>query len=106
VIGLIILSVEGRAQFEKEIWKSTPAPSKKNKNIKFYLLFTVYKLKSFSARIVNDLTFGVQMLIHSYTSDTTTKNVRIGSSLLIFGLGLFFSSARTMVEAFVAQMSV
>lgn len=106
VIGLIILSVEGRAQFEKELWKTSSAPSKRKKSIIFYISFSVYKIKSFFARIVNDLTFGVQMLIHSYTSDTTTRNVRIGSSLLIFGLGLFFSSARTMVEAFVAQMSV
>lgn len=106
VIGLIILSVEGRAQFIKEIWPAAPAPEKRKRSIVFYLSISVFKLKSFSARIVNDLTFGVQMLIYSYTSDTTTRNVRIGSSLLIFGLGLFFSSARTKVEAFVAQMSL
>lgn len=106
VLGLVILSVEGRVQFERELWKNSLPPTKKKKNAVFYFNYLVYKMKSFIARIVNDLAFGVQMLVHSYTSDTTTRNVRIGSSLLIFGLGLFFSSARTMVESFVAQMSV
>lgn len=105
VVGLIILSIEGRVQFEKEVWETPSSFRSRSKKMRF-LSYSVYKLKSFFARIANDLFFGIQMLVHSYTSDTTTRNVRIGSSLLIFGLGLFFSSARTMVEAFVAQMSV
>jgi hypothetical protein len=103
--GLIILSVEGRVQFEKEFIPAQKLRLSQNKILRYFKL-AIFKIKNLFARIVNDLIFSFQMLIHSYTQDVTTRNVRIGSSLLIFGLGLFFSSARTMVEAFVAQMSI
>ncbi len=105
VAGLIILSIEGRVQFQKEFWTVTHLRNKKKGFLNFIRIL-IYKIKIFLARIVNDLSFSVQMLSHSYTNEATTKNVKIGSSLLIFGLGLFFSSARTMVESFVAQMSL
>lgn len=103
--GLIILSVEGRALFQNEFWPPfiyKPTNNKFN-NFGNYLL---QKINNFFARIINDLFFGFHMLFFYYTSDEANRNIRIGSSLLIFGLGLFFSSARTMVEAFVAQMSI
>lgn len=104
VAGLIILSVEGRAAFQNEFWPYFKF-KKKNKlsNIVNYI---IKGLNNFFARIVNDLFFGFQMLFHYYTSDEANRNIRIGSSLLIFGLGLFFSSARTMVESFVAQLAL
>lgn len=105
VAGLIILSIEGRVQFEKEFWRVLKKPSPKKIGVSFFKIF-FYSAKSFFARIINDLSFSLQMLLHSYTQDSATRNVRIGSSLLIFGLGLFFSSARTMVESFVVQMSL
>ncbi len=105
VAGLIILSVEGRAAFQNEFWPYVAFTNKKNKFLN--LPNSVFRvLNNFFARIVNDLFFGFQMLFHYYTSDEANRNIRIGSSLLIFGLGLFFSSARTMVESFVAQLAL
>ena len=105
IAGLIILSIEGRAQIKKEFLIT---PKLKTSKIWYwmFLKLSVYKIQSSFSRLVNDLVFGVQMLAYYYTSDSANRNVRIGSSLLIFGLGLFFSSARTMVESFVAQMSI
>ncbi len=105
VTGLIILAVEGRALFQQEFWPRylvirTNSKGRDSVNIIFA------KINNFFARIVNDLFFGFHMLFYYYTSDEANRNIRIGSSLLIFGLGLFFSSARTMVESFVAQMSI
>ncbi|MBC7421544.1 MAG: hypothetical protein H7328_12525 [Bdellovibrio sp.] len=105
VAGLIILSVEGREQFKKEFLAKPKLLGSKSKPIRMMKkTFTVFI--SFMTRVVNDSVFGIQMLIYSYTSDTINRHVRIGSSLLIFGMGLFFSSARTMVESFVAQMAL
>jgi hypothetical protein len=105
VVGLVILSFEGRVIFQKEYWPSYTYRPGKNKFLNV-ALFTFKKIYNFFARIINDICFGFHMLFHYYTNDTANRNVRIGSSLLIFGLGLFFSSARTMVESFVAQMSI
>ncbi len=105
LVGLIILSVEGRLQFHQEfIQSSTSLPN--YTSFKKAFTTSVRQILSVFIRIINDLVFSVQMLYHVYTSDAVTRNVRIGSSLFIFGLGLFFSSARTMVESFVAQMSL
>ncbi len=105
VAGLIILSVEGRALFQNEFWPKFIFTRSEEYTIN--LLNTVFqKINNFFARIVNDIFFGFHMLFYYYTSDAANRNIRIGSSLLIFGLGLFFSSARTMVESFVAQMSI
>lgn len=105
VAGLIILSVEGRAVFQNEFWPQFKFTKKKKKlyNLHNYLLRSI---NNFFARIVNDLFFGFHMLFYYYTSDETNRNIRIGSSLLIFGMGLFFSSARTMVDSFVAQLAL
>jgi len=105
IVGLMILSIEGRIKFKTEFIRFRPMP-KSVKSWQRALKWPVYKFNSFFTRVLNDLAFSVQMLVHSYTNDSTTRNVRIGSSLLIFGMGLFFSSARTMVESFVAQMSL
>lgn len=105
IAGLIILSIEGRSQIKKE-FLITPKLKPAKKWYWMFLRLSLYKVQSTFSRVVNDLVFGVQMLAHYYTSDEANRNVRIGSSLLIFGLGLFFSSARTMVESFVAQMSI
>ncbi len=105
IVGLIILSVEGREQFKKEflaVPKVSVAKSKTQTRLKKFFSRTI----GFMVRVVNDLAFSLRMLVYSYTSDTINRHVRIGSSLLIFGMGLFFSSARTMVEAFVAQMAI
>lgn len=103
--GLIILSVEGRALFQREFW---PCYAYEKNNLAWinFLNFFFQKVNNFFARIINDLFFGFHMLFYYYTSDEANRNIRIGSSLLIFGLGLFFSSARSMVESFVAQMSI
>lgn len=105
IAGLIILSIEGRSQIKKEFLIT---PKLKPSKIWYWMFFkvSVFKIQSTFSRLVNDLVFGVQMLAYYYTSESANRNVRIGSSLLIFGLGLFFSSARTMVESFVAQMSI
>ena len=105
VAGLIILAVEGRALFQKEFWPrfSFTKTNSLARNIGNSIFA---KINNFLARIINDLFFGFHMLFYYYTSDEANRNVRIGSSLLIFGLGLFFSSARSMVESFVAQMSI
>lgn len=105
VAGLIILSVEGRAAFQNEFWPYFNFNKKKNKFLDLHN-YLFKGLNNFFARIINDLFFGFQMLFHYYTSDEANRNIRIGSSLLIFGLGLFFSSARTMVESFVAQLAL
>ncbi|OFZ35350.1 MAG: hypothetical protein A3D17_08185 [Bdellovibrionales bacterium RIFCSPHIGHO2_02_FULL_40_15] len=105
VAGLIILSVEGRVIFQDEFWPTTRRSRKKN----VFLNVTHNSIKilnNFFARIINDIIFGFRMLFHYYTSDETNRNIRIGSSLLIFGMGLFFSSARTIVETFVSQLSL
>jgi hypothetical protein len=103
--GLIILSIEGRIEFKNEFWPIQTKTVSRTKWLR-YTQYLVFKFKRLFARIVNDLAFSVQMLTYSYTNDSSTRNVRIGSSLLIFGLGLFFSSARSMVETFVAQMAL
>lgn len=105
VTGLIILSVEGRAVFHDEFWPKLRLAKTKNKFLSG-IQSTLKFVNNFFARIINDLIFGFHMLFHYYTSDETNRNIRIGSSLLIFGLGLFFSSARTMVESFVAQLAL
>lgn len=105
VVGLIILSFEGRVVFQNEYWPRYDFVPTGNKY--FNLMNGVLKrTHNFFARIVNDICFGFHMLFHYYTNDNANRNVRIGSSLLMFGMGLFFSSARTMVESFVAQMSI
>lgn len=105
VVGLIILSFEGRVVFQKDYWPSYEFTKGNNKFLNG--LRSVFRVThNFVARLVNDLFFGFHMLFHYYTNDATNRNIRIGSSLLIFGMGLFFSSARTMVESFVAQMSI
>lgn len=105
IAGLIILSIEGRSQIKKE-FLITPKMKTSKKWYWTFLKYGVFKMQSSFSRLINDFVFGVQMLAYYYTSDSANRNVRIGSSLLIFGLGLFFSSARTMVESFVAQMSI
>ncbi len=105
VTGLIILSVEGRAVFHDEFWPKLKLTAKKN-SVRKIINSSVNFVNNFLARIINDLVFGFRMLFHYYTSDETNRNIRIGSSLLIFGLGLFFSSARTLVESFVAQLAL
>lgn len=105
VVGLIILSFEGRVVFKNEYWPRydfIPGPYKYLNMANLVLK----KVHNFIARIINDICFGFHMLFHYYTNDNANRNVRIGSSLLMFGMGLFFSSARTMVESFVAQMSI
>jgi hypothetical protein len=105
VAGLIILSIEGRELFKKEfliVPKISAAKTRSQHRLKkIYSRFV-----GIMVRAINDLAFSLQMLVYSYTSDTINRHVRIGSSLLIFGMGLFFSSARTMVESFVAQMAI
>ena len=105
VAGLIILSVEGRAVFHNEFWPQYKFTKKKNKLVLGFNHLLKW-INGIFARIVNDLFFGFQMLFHYYTTDETNRNIRIGSSLLIFGMGLFFSSSRTMVESFVAQLAL
>lgn len=105
IAGLIILSVEGREQFKKDfLTKPKVSASKGKLTRQSKKIFS--RLVGFMIRVVNDLAFSFQMLVYSYTSDTINRNVRIGSSLLIFGTGLFFSSSRTMVESFVAQIAL
>ena len=105
LVGLVILSFEGRVVFQKEYWPRYEYTfgTRKYVNVMGVIL---QRTHNFFARIINDICFGFHMLFHYYTSDTANRNIRIGASLLMFGMGLFFSSARTMVESFVAQMSI
>lgn len=105
IAGLIILSVEGRLQFKKEFLLPPKLSSTKTKPARTLKKIS-HRFFGFFIRVVNDLAFSLQMLVYSYTSDTINRHVRIGSSLLIFGMGLFFSSARSMVESFVAQLAI
>ncbi|MBC7465593.1 MAG: hypothetical protein H7256_06330 [Bdellovibrio sp.] len=105
LVGLVILSFEGRVVFQKEYWPRYEYTAGTHKFINI-LGIVAQRIHNFFARIINDICFGFHMLFHYYTSDTANRNIRIGASLLMFGMGLFFSSARTMVESFVAQMSI
>ncbi|MBC7742421.1 MAG: hypothetical protein H7061_09500 [Bdellovibrionaceae bacterium] len=105
VAGLIILSVEGRLQFKKEFLKPPRLSTSPKKQVRLFKK-ALHRSVGFLIRVANDLAFSLQMLVYSYTSDTINRHVRIGSSLLIFGMGLFFSSARSMVESFVAQLAI
>jgi len=105
VVGLIILSFEGRVVFQKDYWPALAIAPVRNRFLNGFLK-ALQKIHNVIARITNDIGFGFHMLFHYYTNDNANRNVRIGSSLLMFGMGLFFSSARTMVESFVAQMSL
>lgn len=106
VAGLIILSIEGRAVFQNNYWPLFEYTKTSKYQFLNFIILLLKKIHNFFARFINTICFGFHMLFHYYTNDNANRNVRLGSSLLIFGLGLFFSSARTMVESFVAQMSI
>lgn len=63
-------------------------------------------LRSLTLAVKESLGVAWRMFVASYTVAPVPFYSKVAASLLIFGIGLYFNSARTLVEGVVAQMTM
>lgn len=104
--ALTILSKQGQAFYNERI-HGIPALARRHR---IYHLDGWRRVPSFLKGIIQNLMhegrLAWRMFVASYTSATVPFYSKVATSLLIFGVGLYFNSARNLVEAVVNQVTM
>ncbi len=105
-VALIMLSKQGHVFFEvktkslRMLWREHRLLEKKG--YRRVLKFSLAVCKWF----VNYMKVAWKMFMASYSNTATSFYSKLATSLLIFGIGLYFNSARNLVESLVGQLSL